>query len=339
MSVPPKEQVSASQRFNPTNPQANEGFLFQNWSEGINWGELAVAETQSTYKVHGSVRVNGVKEPVPWTGEFPTEVLTYDGMTELIPGWGGIKRSSRDERHANAVLGRPTVSFDPARVTGSIIDNLTDSQAKHAETAERVLLGFRDRIRTDRGIPLRSQIDSDKAVLSVHSMGGHAGTDVGLLYPGFIESVIYKGSVGFGKLAVNEVNVLEFFQEVAKYASSGRIEPSLHHLYRIARYYCRKPSRTAGEALTCLTTDRTEDVLRLGQMGVSTAYLAFEKDPLVSAKRAEVRTKGIVNLFAIMGGVGHLAPQMYAKDTSIATFELQRRVQSASVPYRLEHAC
>src|SRR5690348_8473729 len=95
---------------------------------------------QPTVKIHGSVRVHGAKEHTPWTAEFPENELAYNGLVLLLPGWGGIKRSSRGERHANAVNGIATATFDPARVSGrDPVRNLIDSQHLHVDVAEAVL--------------------------------------------------------------------------------------------------------------------------------------------------------------------------------------------------------
>lgn len=290
-----------------------------------------VQEQQPTVKLHGAVRVEGEKRPVEWTAEFP-EALTYEGITLLVPGFGGIKRSSRDERHANAVQGRPTISYDPARISGSVHENLFNPQDLHIRTAEAVIFAVQDRISSDRSIPNRGQLNVDRAILSGHSMGGFPVTELGLKHPGMTEAVIYKGAAGFWPLAVSEMNPFGLLQEINTYIASGRIEPSIRNLQRIIRYYTRDLSRTAGEAATCLTRDVSEDIVRLGEMGVNTAYLAFENDPLVPADRARQIAKPIVNRFATLKGVGHLAPQIYAEDTAWATWDLQQSMESTEEP-------
>lgn len=289
-----------------------------------------VQEQQPTIKLHGAVRVDGEKKPVMWTAEFP-ENLTYDGLTLLVPGFGGIKRSSRDERHANAVQGRATISYDPARISGSVCENLFNSQDLHSRTAAAVIFAVHDRISSDRSIPNRGRLDVDRVVLSGHSMGGYPVTELGLKHYSMVESVIYKGAAGFWPLSLTEMNPFGLLHEINGYVASGRIEPSVHNLYRIVRYYTRDLSRTAGEAATCLTRDISEDIAHLGELGVGTAYLAFEDDPLVPAARAREIAKPLVNRLVTMKGVGHLAPQMYAEDTAWATWDLQQSIRSAPV--------
>lgn len=288
-------------------------------------------EQQPTVRLHGTVRVDGEKKPVEWTAEFPEE-LAYEGLTLLVPGFGGIKRSSRDERHANAVQGRPTISYDPARISGSIHENLFNSQELHTRTAEAVVFAVQDRISSDRSIPNRGELDVDRLVLSGHSMGGFAVTTLGLKHPGLTEAVIYKGAAGFWPLSISEMNPFGLLQEINRYVASGRIEPSIRNLYRIVRYYTRDLSRTAGEATTCLTRDVSEQIAELGDIGINTAYLAFENDPLVPAARARAIAKPIVQRFVTMKGVGHLAPQIYAHDTAWATWDLQQSMASTEEP-------
>ncbi|CAN5334130.1 hypothetical protein BH09PAT4_BH09PAT4_07050 [soil metagenome] len=285
---------------------------------------------QPTVKLHGAVRVSGEKKPVEWTAEFP-EVITYEGLTLLIPGFGGIKRSSRDERHANAVQGRPTISYDPARISGSIRENLFNSQDLHTRTAEEVLYAVQERISSDRSIPSPGKLDVDRVVLSAHSMGGFAATELGLKHPGLTESVIYKGAAGFWPLSLRDMKPLVLLQEINAYVASGRIEPSIRNLYRIARYYSRDLSRTTGEAATCLTQDISARIEKLGER-TTTAYLGFENDPLVPVDKAQQIARPLVNRFVILGGVGHLAPQLYPEDTAWATWDLQQSMQATQRP-------
>ncbi len=286
-----------------------------------------VPDEQPTLKLHGSVRVDGAREEVPWTAEFPEEI-TYNGLTLLIPGFGGIKRSSRDERHANATTGRPTASYDPARISGSVIENLTNSQDLHTRTAEAVMFAVQDEISSNRTIPNRPQLDGRRVIASVHSMGGFAGTALGLKHPGLVESVIYKGAAGFWPLSILDMQPLRLAQAVNRYVTSGRIEPNIHNLYRIVRYYGRDLSRTTGEAVTCLTTDITEQIAELADHGVTSAYLAYELDELVSAEIAREKTKGLVGRFSVLGGIGHLGPQSHPDETAWATWDLQQSINN-----------
>ncbi|MFA5003899.1 MAG: alpha/beta hydrolase family protein [Candidatus Saccharimonadales bacterium] len=274
-----------------------------------------------TVTVHGSVKVCGAKEPVPWTAEFPEESLAYDGLTILIPGFGGIKRVSRAERHANAVGGRATISYDPARISGNIYANVFNSQELHTETAEAVIYAVRDVISDKRGIPNASRLDQDRVVVSAHSMGGHPATEIGLRHKSLVEAIIYKGSAGFGNI---EIDPLGLITEINGYMRSGKIEPNLRNLYRIMRYYTRTPSRTLGEGVTCLRVDIRDKVAKLGDFGIHTAFLGFEKDPLIPGEKTAKAAAEVVNIARVMPRVGHLAPQMYADETAKTTFELQQ---------------
>lgn len=290
-----------------------------------------VDEIQPTVKVHGAVRVDGEKKPVEWTAEFP-EMLVYEGLTLLVPGFGGIKRSSRDERHANALQGRATVSYDPARISGSVKENLLNSQDLHARTAEAVVFAVQDRISSDRAVPNRARLDVDRLVLSAHSMGGFASTELAHKHPGMVETVIYKGAAGFWPLSLLDMRPFDLLKEIHDYARSGRIEPSVRNLYRIVRYYTRDVSRTTGEAVTCLTGDIGEQIAELRDHHIGTGYLAFEKDPLVPAAKAKEIAKPLVDRLVIMPGVGHLAPQLHAEATASATWNLQQKIHASPTP-------
>ncbi len=289
-------------------------------------------EEQETVMIHGAVNVDGAREPVDWTAEIPAEHIIYNGLTVLVPGFGGVKVSSRAERHANAVMGRPTISYEPARVSYNVIENLFNSQDLHTRTAEAVIFDVQDRVANDRNIPNPEELDAERIVASGHSMGGFPVTELGLRHPGMIESVIYKGAAGFWPLSLLDMNPVKLMKSVNNYVASGQIEPSVRNLYRIMRYYARNPSRTAGEALTCLTSDISEKVAQLEDEGVSTGYLAFEYDELVSADKAYEKAKGVVGHFALLQGLGHLAPQSHSKETAEATWDLQEIIQSEQKP-------
>lgn len=287
-------------------------------------------EVQTTFLVHGSVHVEREGD-IPWTLEIPEE-LAYEGLTQLHPGYGGIKRSSRGERHANAVGGRATVSFDPARLSESWREDLSDAQALHIKAGSLVLQDVRETLAFTKRIPNAKRIDTSRVVHSAHSMGGYAATEVGLQDPASTEAVIYKGSAGFGHVNPLEIKPLRLLGEIVDYCVSNEIEFSPRHLYSILRYYGRSPFRTAGEALWCVAYDMRPRVAMLGEAGIAGAYLAFGDDSIIPATKAVRNAKGFVDLIHTMPGYGHLAPQRHPYAVAEATFDLQQQLTRSGPP-------
>lgn len=271
-----------------------------------------VAE-QPTQKFHGTVLAEDVKDPVKWTMEVPERELAHAGLTLLLPGFGGIKRSSRGERHASAVMGEPSISFEPARYSDSLVEDLLRPQALHLRVATAVLEAAQQRLAEDKSVPFRRRIDSHQVTLSAHSMGGLAAAALALDNASQIEAVIYKATVGFGSpgLGKPEVeNALSAIVETGNLLARGQMGRDFRNLLRVSHYYGCNLVRTIGEAASCLTDNATEDVARLNDLGVPTAYLGFEKDAIVPVKLAASNARRVVKKFEVMPGVGHLAPQL-----------------------------
>lgn len=281
-----------------------------------------------TVLIHGSVRVPGAHEDTPWTLECPEE-LNYEGIVFLQPGYGGIKRSSRGERHANAAAGRATLSYDPARISSHPLRNIRDSQALHTLTGEAILqeVSHSDNVR--HFAPNARQLDFGRLLLSPHSMGGFPAVDLALKDPSRVDSIVFKASAGFGfptLATLKEINTGDFAAEVRDYLHSGQIEPTLKNLYRILRYYLRKPSRTIGEARTCLTDDMRPKVMKLGELGVKMGFLGFERDPLIPTRHIGDSVSLLVDRYEIMPGAGHLGPQLYPVETSARVFAIHEAI-------------
>lgn len=289
-----------------------------------------VAELLPTQKFHGQVRVPGLHEDIGWTLEVPEEGLAYEGLVLLLPGLGCVKRHSRGERHANAVAGEPTISYSPARVSGNTVENLLFSQKLPCQTAEVVLRDVQRLFKGRPVVPGARQIDPHRVMLSPHSMGGHAATMLGLKHPAEVDAVIYKASIGFGTpswRAFEQLDIPSTMVEILDYITSDRANLTPKQMWESVRYFLRSPSRSVGELAACLTLDMTEDVVALGQKNVPTAYLGFEKDGLVPVKPVRPVARRTVDIFEMVPGMGHLAPQRYPVETAAAVRGLRRRLR------------
>jgi pimeloyl-ACP methyl ester carboxylesterase len=267
--------------------------------------ESPTAIAAPTTKIYGELRLWSTLENVTWTAEFPNDELTYDGIVMLVPGFGGIKRSSRGERVANAQNGIPCVSYDPARLSWNLLGNLAGSQELHVRTADAVMSAVSKAVRARHDVPNKSSLDPDRFLLSAHSMGGFAATELGLKRPGQVESVVYKASPGFGRFSFDLAGVKDEFDDILR---SGELEPTVHNYARFMRYVFGNPFRTAGELLACVSVDNRPKVARLGDIGVNLAYLGFENDTMVPPSQVMSGIQEVVSVTHVMPGVGHLAP-------------------------------
>lgn len=289
-----------------------------------------VAELLPTQKFHGAIRVPGLHEDIAWTLEVPEEGLAYEGLVLLVPGLGCVKRHSRGERHANAVAGEATISYAPPRLSGSPVEDILHSHKLHAQTASAVLSDAQRLFKGISPVPGARRIDPHRVTLSPHSMGGYAATSVGLRRPGEIDTVVYKAAAGFGTpgwRTLHRLKPLRTAGEIASYANSDEVDFTVQNVWRSLYYFGRSPLRSYGEILTCLSRDMTEEVVALGAEGIPTAYLAFEKDGLVPVKPVEPIARKVVDIFEVLPGHGHLAPQRYPVETAAAVRSLRRRLQ------------
>lgn len=283
--------------------------------------EAPAAIAAPTTKINGELRLWSTLEAVSWTAEFPNDELAYDGIVMLLPGFGGIEQSSRGEREANAQNGIPCVSYDPARLSWNVLGNLAGSQSLHTRTADAVMTAVTKAVANRRNIPNQSAINLERFILSAHSMGGFAATELGLKRPGQVESVVYKASPGFGKHGFDLVGLMS---ELNDLLSSGEIEPSIRTYTRAARYILNNPVRTAGELRACVTVDNSPNVARLGDLGVNLAYLGFEDDTMVPPAEVMSGVQKVIDVTHVMPGVGHLAPQRHPLQVAEKVFALHQ---------------
>lgn len=269
------------------------------------------------FLIHGQENVFGSK--VNWTAAIPEE-LTQESLNVIVPGFGGIKRSSRGLRTANAENGAATVSYAPARDDNqSVFHNLTAPQDVHVATIDAVINGVGRALvsKEHHGLPHRRSISNDDVVLIPHSMGGLSATPYALENMGRIRAVHYLAAAGFG-----DPTILSLVESVSKdlkwsiknellpLGLSSNFHPAYRNLARIGLYYASHLDRTVGEANSCLTEDICEDVDTLTNEGIYTTYDSYEHDFLIMPNENIAR---IVNEYRMRKGLGHLAPQVHPR--------------------------
>lgn len=281
---------------------------------------------------HGAVTVPGTHEPVKYSVSVP-ETLDSPVVRLIVPGFGGVKRSSRGLRDSLAAQENvAAISLEPARY-GGIWRDLLDPQKVHFDTLTAVLQDLPDNKRLAEA-PNGNRLDLSQAVLLVQSMGGLAGTERARLYPDETESIVYMGSVGletrvmFG--LVGRVIGSAGHETAGKFVA-GKLVPGARRLslaYQVGRYYTRNPVRTIGEIGSCFQADITRQVRLLGELGVGTAALYFGDDKVVPVTEEIIAATGaLVDICEVMEGVGHLAPQRHPAEVAASLGSITRRLE------------
>lgn len=262
---------------------------------------------------HG--RVVAGQDIVDWTAEFP-ENPVYDGLAMIVPGYLGVKQSSRSPRHALYENDIACVSYSPARVGEKVwYDGYDDPQAVHAETLLAIAYDLRAR-RQDiiRQAPYAEQIDFDRKLLVPHSMGGLAAPRYALMEPGAVDAIHGLATVGFGHPTLPELAIDipkgvagSIRHELLPALLGGHIEINLRNARDVNRYYSRL--RFIFEGLSCLNHRTEGEVARLDELGISYHYLGFGRDILV---RPTNDIADHVASLTVMDKYGHLAPQVKA---------------------------
>ncbi len=262
---------------------------------------------------HGLVEVSG--QEIQYTGAYPEE-LKYDGVAITIPGFGGFKQTSRPLRTTLAQEGVATITYGPARDDDyNTADRLLNSQELHTKTVEAIIEDLRDNPYVRSEVPNGGKIDFDRIWLLPHSMGNLAAADFAEEHYSQVEAITSLAGVGHGsptlKQFLNPLFIpkaaLAIRHEVLPYLKSGLVDINAANAYRALHYYAKNPTRTIGEAIACLTTDLRPTYERLGELGVKTAFIAFEHDCLIPVN---VQIAENVDQYREVRGTGHLAPML-----------------------------
>jgi hypothetical protein len=255
------------------------------------------------------------KDIARWTLEIPEDVR-YPGIATFIPGYLGIKQSSRSPRNAAAQEGIPTLTYSPSRDSGeSPYDVYRDPQSLHVTTLQAIAADLRsrkDEIRTKH--PNGNQINVDRKTLICHSMGGLAAPRYAISESWAVEAIHGLATVGFGHPTLSELAVDipkgtagAVKHELLPAMKSGVIEINMRNLRDIFRYYSRL--RVLFEGLSCLGGRVIDDVEYLSDRDIPYHYMAYGRDILV---RADSAVSEFVASHTTLEKYGHLAPQAKA---------------------------
>lgn len=259
--------------------------------------EEGVFSTMAT--LHGQVRVLGCN--VEFTRESPLDQLIEEKVL-IVPGFGGFKRTSRGLRGAFAEAGYDATSYSPVRRDRqSRRDQLVYPQQVHVETIRMLSQEILEE-------------PDEKLTLVAHSMGGLAAVGYAKNHPDKVNNLLLVGSAGFHsprllQLASSLPRGLagslrhEFIPMIRQKA----VDATPLNAWRAAYHYLANPTRTAGEAISCISQDVRDDVRELSEQGVRTIFLGLEYDMLVP-----VPDTAVCDESAILPRAGHIAPQVKA---------------------------
>lgn len=276
-----------------------------------------------SHLIQGAVAVGD--EKVDWTLEIP-EDLRYDGLAEFVPGYLGIKQSSRKPRNALSDNGIAALSYSPARNGGeSRLASFKDPQELHVRTLGAIATDLRDRsAEISSKVPNGNKVNLDKKLLVLHSMGGLAGPRYAVQEMDAVHQIHGYATVGFGHPALAELALDlpkgmagSIKHELLPAFKNGALEINLRNVRDIVKYYARL--RVIFEGLSCLNGDVTDEVSKLADNGIPYYYHGFGKDILV---RPVPAIADFVTSFSVMEQYGHLAPQVKSGKTAAKVTEL-----------------
>lgn len=295
-------------------PVGSENGVHLRENGGVLLSSVETYETTPTTLFQGRVLVG--EEPVDWTLEVP-EQLRYNGIAIFVPGYMGIKQSSRKPRNALANEGIAALSYSPSRGGGeSRLVSLKDPQLLHVETLRLITANLVERqdeiVKT---VPNGNLLDFQRFILVLHSMGGLAGPRFALQEAGKVEMLVGYATVGFGHPTLQELLKDiptglggSIQHELIPAFTMGAIELSLRNMRDFIRYYARL--RVISEGISCLTGNVLDEVEKLDDRGVPYHYYGFGKDILV---RPDQTVSEYVTSYSLLDRYGHLAPQVKAR--------------------------
>lgn len=119
---------------------------------------------------HGAVDVPGAYDPVRYTVSV-SHTPSSPVMRMIVPGFGGMKRSSRELRDALAEQeGLTTISLEPPR-NGGLVHDVLDPQRVHVDALAAILQDLPNNEQLDEARNGYS-LNFGQVILLPHSMGG-----------------------------------------------------------------------------------------------------------------------------------------------------------------------
>lgn len=292
-----------------------------------------VFDSGTHFFFHGRVQVE--RSDVDWTLEVP-ENLAYEGLTGFVPGYSGIKGSSRGPRGGMAHEGFATFSYTPAR-KGSLYSAYENPQIIHAKAIHRVSRAISEDQSFRKEAPNARAILLGQKILLSHSMGGLGATEYASYATDDVDAIFNLAAVGFGHPTLSELAVdipkgaaAAIWHELVPAISGGHLRPSLRNIRDLAHYFAS--FRVLLEGNSCLRHDSREQIAALRNLGVFVAYQAYQHDILV---RPDVSVADHVDHHAVMEDAGHLAPIFKYQQVAshVASVLLNRQIGPATEPH------
>lgn len=287
--------------------------------EGV-FNEKPVTNTEAEiHEIHGLVSVgNGTTH---YKGYFP-ENRTEPGIGYLFHGFGGFLKSSEPLGKALAAHGLANIIVDQSHLSGSALEDLTDSQKIHVETAEAVFADLPHNGQILYSAPEGRLAVQEQRLISAHSMGGLAAARFAEQYPDDTETLALLKTVGVHDPIIGQILaslkdgtiVGGIRHELLPYLASDAIELNLRNVSRMARYMGigwpilrdRRPTRAIGEMLACLQGDTREALVAIGEQGTRRLGVEAGRDPLIRFSDDIVT---YLDRLVRFDSYGHLMPQ------------------------------
>lgn len=269
--------------------------------------EEGVFDSGKHHFFQGEVEVG--RDNVVWTLEVP-ENLVYQGLVIFVPGYSGIKGSSRGPRAAMAAEGYATATYSPSRHGSSWYETAQNPQILHSKTVRAIGKSVAEHEGLLAHAPHIQAIGDGKKILLAHSMGGLGATEYGIHNPDDVDAIFKLAAVGYGHPTLKELIQdiptkahLGLWHELIPSLRKGDIAPNLRNVRDMIRYF--GGVRAILEGSSCLRHDSRDDIGTLREAGIFIGYQAYQYDILV---RADSSVADHVDHHSVMENAGHLAP-------------------------------
>lgn len=273
-------------------------------------GGFLIAEENPVTHIHGEVKIPGVDMPVEYKGSMPAQP-TSRLLNLVVPGFGGIKGSY--DRFADSMAANEgifTVRFEPARSSSK----RSDPQQVHADTIAAITQDLPNNEEL-AAAPNGLNIDFSSFTADLHSMGGIAGTKHALKYPEEMQALVYLNSVGLGKCTIPAEYLINLLPCAAREMLPAFVNGDFRDFrdiktaMRIGRHLFSNVGHTVGEIITCHTAVLSEDIEKLGKLGVKRAVICGAKDNLVPANPSVEAVGDLVDHCEVVPELDHFGPQ------------------------------
>lgn len=226
-------------------------------------------------------QLQGTTELGRLTVEYTFETLDPEQpqkhLFTVFSGFGGIKLSSGPFSHAMALQGNSTLTIESLRKDDrSVVERLTNPHKLQIEAMSAAV----EDLCNQTGMIIGAGYDETKLVPLGHSMGGEPALRFAEQEHTHTAAVLLLATIGFGspniptlatKVPAGIVPGLR--EEVLPFLAQKDVPKTAAAVAKAFGYFALNPARTAGEALSCLTSDQKERAWRLcHELGVAVIY-------------------------------------------------------------------